>query len=108
MQERVEKGNTYQISNSSGDSLGVKATASVQMYQDVLDKKPRPSAVLTINHEITETTITDVIPKVLDMFSKAGYTFGTVAECLGMDPYLGKWDRCPAERWLRMRLMSGL
>ncbi|KAK0184414.1 carbohydrate esterase family 4 protein [Armillaria mellea] len=70
----------------SGDSVGETAANSEKDYDTLIGK--HPSTILTLNHETVETTSTTVIPHVLDELIAAGYKLVTVAECLGMSPYL--------------------
>lgn len=68
----------------SGDADGVSAAQSETAYQELAQSQP--NNVLTLNHETHVSTVNDVLPSILQAF--AGYNFVTVAECLGMDPYL--------------------
>ncbi|SGY20207.1 BQ5605_C017g08527 [Microbotryum silenes-dioicae] len=67
----------------SGDSIGAKASKSIQDYGALLkDKGP-----IALNHETYASTAEKVIPKVVPMLLKKGYKFVTVDECLGVEPY---------------------
>ncbi|KAK0482028.1 carbohydrate esterase family 4 protein [Armillaria luteobubalina] len=70
----------------SGDSVGETAANSEKDYDALVAK--HPSTILTLNHETVETTSTTVLPRALDDLIAAGYKLVTVAECLGMQPYL--------------------
>ncbi|KAK0214302.1 carbohydrate esterase family 4 protein [Armillaria fumosa] len=70
----------------SGDSVGETAANSEKDYDAIVAK--HPSTILTLNHETVETTSTTVLPHALDDLIGAGYKLVTVAECLGMQPYL--------------------
>jgi len=72
----------------SGDSVGKTAAQSEQLYDAVFAKKP--SSLLALNHETYDSTVHQVLPYVLDKYGKSGYRFVTVAECLGMEPYLSQ------------------
>ncbi|PBK70017.1 carbohydrate esterase family 4 protein [Armillaria solidipes] len=68
----------------SGDSVGVSAAQSNAQY-DVLAAS-HPNTILTLNHE-TYGHIT-VLPHAIEVLKGAGYNLVTVAECLGLPPYL--------------------
>ncbi|KAF8607826.1 carbohydrate esterase family 4 protein [Ceratobasidium sp. AG-I] len=70
----------------SGDSAGVSAAQSATAYQKLVDS--HPNNILTLNHETHSSTANDLLPKMIQILQGAGYNLVTVAECLGMDPYL--------------------
>ncbi|KAG8688380.1 Carbohydrate esterase 4 protein [Ceratobasidium sp. 394] len=70
----------------SGDSAGKSAAASEAAYQELMDR--HPNNILTLNHETYSSTVNDLLPHAIDTLQQAGYNLVTVAECLGMDPYL--------------------
>ncbi|KAK0227805.1 carbohydrate esterase family 4 protein [Armillaria fumosa] len=70
----------------SGDSVGVSAAQSRTKY-DALAAS-HPNTILTLNHETYESTATTVIPHAIQVLQGAGYNLVTVAECLGLPPYL--------------------
>ncbi|SJL14051.1 related to deacetylase [Armillaria ostoyae] len=70
----------------SGDSVGETAANSEKDYDTLVAK--HPSTILTLNHETVQTTSTTVLPHALDDLLGAGYNLVTVAECLGLSPYL--------------------
>lgn len=70
----------------SGDADGVAEAQSAQNYQTLIES--RPNNVLTLNHETHSSTANDLLPYMIETFQSAGYELVTVAECLGMDPYL--------------------
>ncbi|SJL17519.1 uncharacterized protein ARMOST_21071 [Armillaria ostoyae] len=70
----------------SGDSVGEAPADSEKDYDTLVAK--HPSTILTLNHETVETTSTTVLPHALDDLLGAGYNLVTVAECLGLPPYL--------------------
>ncbi|QRW12841.1 chitin deacetylase [Ceratobasidium sp. AG-Ba] len=47
-----------------------------------------PASILPLNHEVYNTTVHDVMPYVIKMAKSKGYKLVTVAECLGIQPYL--------------------
>ncbi|KIO18312.1 carbohydrate esterase family 4 protein [Tulasnella calospora MUT 4182] len=70
----------------SGDSTGASVEESEKAYDNVANENP--PTILTLNHETYETTAHQVLPYALNALKKKGYTFVTVAECLGgMNPY---------------------
>ncbi|KAK0227129.1 carbohydrate esterase family 4 protein [Armillaria nabsnona] len=70
----------------SGDSVGETAENSEKDYDTLVAK--HPPTILTLNHETVQTTSTIVLPHALDDLLGAGYNLVTVAECLGLPPYL--------------------
>ncbi|PBK68143.1 carbohydrate esterase family 4 protein [Armillaria solidipes] len=68
----------------SGDSVGETAANSEKDYDTLVAK--HPSTILTLNHETVGDTT--VLPHALDDLLGAGYNLVTVAECLGLPPYL--------------------
>ena len=77
---------SFLITLSSGDSTGSTAQQSEQAYDNVLSKKP--NNLLALNHETESSTVFTLLPFVLNKYKNSGYKFVTVAECLGMDPYV--------------------
>ncbi|KAG9105070.1 Carbohydrate esterase 4 protein [Ceratobasidium sp. 370] len=70
----------------SGDSAGKSADASAAAYQELVGR--HPDNILTLNHETYSSTVNDLLPRVIEILQQGGYKLVTVAECLGMDPYL--------------------
>ncbi|KAK0220743.1 carbohydrate esterase family 4 protein [Armillaria nabsnona] len=68
----------------SGDSVGETAANSEKDYDTLVAK--HPNTILTLNHETVGDTT--VLPHALDDLLGAGYKLVTVAECLGLPPYL--------------------
>ncbi|KAG6812666.1 hypothetical protein H0H92_001424 [Tricholoma furcatifolium] len=81
----------------SGDSTGSTPAQSNAMY-DALVKK-HPSNVLALNHETYNTTVFEVLPHAIQVLQGAGYKLVSVAECLGMEPYLSQVQ--PSQRDVR-------
>ncbi|KAJ6553551.1 carbohydrate esterase family 4 protein [Mycena vulgaris] len=74
----------------SGDSTGASPNASKIVYDK--GKSSPTGNILALNHETVGTTATDVLPYVLQLLGTGpggyGYTFVTVADCLGgLAPY---------------------
>ncbi|TFK27876.1 chitin deacetylase [Coprinopsis marcescibilis] len=67
---------------------------STGSYQALIGQ--RPPSILTLNHEITESTVKVLMPAVIRAVQSAGYRMVTVAECLGVEPYL--WIGEPEDR----------
>ncbi|EJU00232.1 carbohydrate esterase family 4 protein [Dacryopinax primogenitus] len=80
----------------SGDSTGEPVWYSEQQYDAVAAS--HPNTVLALNHETYDTTAYQVLPYAIQKLRDAGYTFGTVAECVGgLEAYQwtsqpGTWD----------------
>jgi len=69
----------------SGDSTGVKVEDQKKLYD--LVALNRPSNLLSLQHEVYNTSVYEVLPHAISVL-KDKYKFVTVAECLGMEPYL--------------------
>ncbi|KAG6812671.1 hypothetical protein H0H92_001429 [Tricholoma furcatifolium] len=78
----------------SGDSIGKTADESMALYDQVVGQ--RLSTLLTLNHETEATTAKIVLPHAISILKAAGYELVTVAECLGMSPYLSQAE--PSQR----------
>ncbi|KDQ59025.1 carbohydrate esterase family 4 protein [Jaapia argillacea MUCL 33604] len=74
-----------------GDSEGATVAASEAAYDAIIAKKP--STIMSLNHETYQTTAQDVLPYAIAALKKAGYTFATVSECLGIPAY--QWTTSP-------------
>ncbi|KAK0205082.1 carbohydrate esterase family 4 protein [Desarmillaria ectypa] len=70
----------------SGDSDGKSAAESNSQYDSRVAS--RPNTILTLNHETYESTSSTVLPHAIEVLQGAGYKLVTVAECLGLPPYL--------------------
>ncbi|KZO97609.1 carbohydrate esterase family 4 protein [Calocera viscosa TUFC12733] len=76
----------------SGDSVGEPVWYSEQQYDDAVSS--HPDNVLALNHETYDTTAYQVLPYAIKVLQDAGYTFGTVADCVGwQEPY--QWTTKP-------------
>ncbi|KAK1226226.1 hypothetical protein PQX77_010808 [Marasmius sp. AFHP31] len=69
----------------SADSAGADENQIRQNYIDLVARKP--SNVLTLNHEVHQTTVNE-LQNTINTLKTGGYNLVTVAECLGMQPYL--------------------
>jgi peptidoglycan/xylan/chitin deacetylase (PgdA/CDA1 family) len=69
----------------SQDSIGATPAQSEQYYDQIIAQ--HPSTILTLNHEVYETTAHQVIPYAIQKLKAAGYELVTLAECLGQQPY---------------------
>ncbi|KAG8682343.1 Carbohydrate esterase 4 protein [Ceratobasidium sp. 394] len=69
----------------SQDSVGATPPQSEQYYDQLIAQ--RPANILTLNHEVYETTAHTVLPYAIQKLQAAGYQLVTVAECLGKNPY---------------------
>ncbi|KAF8681313.1 Polysaccharide deacetylase [Rhizoctonia solani] len=72
----------------SGDTPGVSAAQSAEAYRNLIASTPR--SVLTLNHETHSSTANELLDEMIQIFRGAGYNLVTVAECVGMDPYLSQ------------------
>ncbi|CAE6413053.1 unnamed protein product [Rhizoctonia solani] len=70
----------------SGDTTEVSAAQSMVVYIERI--KQGPSSILTLNHETHLSTANDLLPQMIAALQSAGYSLVTVAECVGMAPYL--------------------
>jgi len=69
----------------SEDSAGKTADESKELYDDIIGQ--HPSTILTLNHEVYETTANDVLPYVIEKLQDAGYKMVSLADCLGQSAY---------------------
>ncbi|KAF7761576.1 CAZyme family CE4 [Agaricus bisporus var. burnettii] len=69
----------------SGDSAGASVASQKSEYDDAVDR--HPSTILSLQHEVYETTAHQVVEYAINQLQNAGYRLVTVAECLGEDPY---------------------
>jgi len=70
----------------SGDSSDVKVDDQKARYDDVAAR--HPSTVLSLEHEVHETSVRQVLPYAIKKLQDAGYKLVTLAECLGTQPYV--------------------
>ncbi|KAH6913514.1 chitin deacetylase [Coprinopsis sp. MPI-PUGE-AT-0042] len=71
--------------SSSGDSVGVDVNGQRGRFNDLANR--RPSTALTLQHEVHQSTVDNVLPYAIQRLQQAGYQLVTVAECLGQAPY---------------------
>ncbi|KAJ2915371.1 hypothetical protein MD484_g5034, partial [Candolleomyces efflorescens] len=76
------------IANWDFDSEdGKNATVARQkgLYDAVV--AAHPSSILSLQHEVHQTSVYEVLPYAIEKLRGAGYRFVTVAECLNIRPY---------------------
>jgi peptidoglycan/xylan/chitin deacetylase (PgdA/CDA1 family) len=83
----------------SGDSAGVSASQSKNLYKQIANK--HPSTILTLNHETYASTAHDVLPNAIATLQSKGYKLVTVAECLGLPAYksIGSPGQYDSKTW---------
>ncbi|KAJ7173945.1 carbohydrate esterase family 4 protein [Mycena crocata] len=69
----------------SGDSTDPPTNAT-KIKQDYDAAKTRTGKILALNHETSNTTVSEVMPSVIQVYLDYGYKLVTVAECLGNKP----------------------
>jgi peptidoglycan/xylan/chitin deacetylase (PgdA/CDA1 family) len=69
----------------SGDSTGSSVAQQKSQYDAVV--KRHPSTVLSLEHEVYETTAHQTLQYAITKLKNAGYKLVTVAECVGKNPY---------------------
>ncbi|KAJ7213813.1 hypothetical protein B0H12DRAFT_1224770 [Mycena haematopus] len=74
------------IHSNSGDSVGATPQQSMDAYDAAIGTNF--TTLLALNHETINTTAYNVLPYAIDQLQAAGYKLTTVAECLGMEPYI--------------------
>ncbi|CAE7229117.1 unnamed protein product [Rhizoctonia solani] len=72
----------------SADADGATVDQSLATYTARISQ--RPNSILTLNHETHSTTANELLPSIISRLQGAGYNLVTVAECVGMDPYLSQ------------------
>ncbi|KAG8710634.1 Carbohydrate esterase 4 protein [Ceratobasidium sp. 394] len=70
----------------SQDWTGAASADIEAAYKAHFDTNPKN--ILPLNHEIYNTTVHDVLPYIIGLAKSKGYKLVTVAECLGIQPYL--------------------
>lgn len=69
----------------SQDTLGASVEKQKQLYDEVVSR--HPDTILSLQHEIYETSVREVLPYAIEKLQAAGYKLVTLAECLGDHPY---------------------
>ncbi|TFK17755.1 glycoside hydrolase/deacetylase [Coprinopsis marcescibilis] len=70
----------------SEDGKSATVDAQKALYDAVVAL--RPPSILSLQHEVHETSVTEVLPYAIQKLKEAGYDFVTVSECLGgIEPY---------------------
>jgi len=78
----------------SGDSVGLSVAQQKGRYDDIVQN--HPSNALSLQHDVQQATIDQVLPHAISVLTNAGYQLVTVAQCLGMQPY--QWVGAPHTR----------
>ncbi|KAF9534052.1 carbohydrate esterase family 4 protein [Crepidotus variabilis] len=78
----------------SGDSMGAEVSAQNQACDDVIAQHPQ--GIISLQHEVYEPSVHQVLPSYISKMKEAGYKLVTVAECLGMEPYFD--GECPVSK----------
>ncbi|KAF9450766.1 carbohydrate esterase family 4 protein [Macrolepiota fuliginosa MF-IS2] len=69
----------------SGDSTGKSVQQQKDQYHQVASQKP--NSVLSLQHDVHETSVHQVLEYAIQQLQGAGYELVTLAECLGAQPY---------------------
>ncbi|RXW13305.1 hypothetical protein EST38_g12549 [Candolleomyces aberdarensis] len=88
------------IANWDFDSEdGKSATVARQkgLYDAVV--AAHPSSILSLQHEVHQTSVYEVLPYAIEKLKGAGYRFVTVAECLNIRPYQTLGAPAPRDVW---------
>lgn len=72
----------------SGDAAGASVSQSLETYTALVNQSP--NSILTLNHETHSSTGNELLDPIIQLFQASGYSLVTVAECVGMDPYLSQ------------------
>ncbi|TFK33661.1 carbohydrate esterase family 4 protein [Crucibulum laeve] len=67
------------------DSLGASTSKQKSLIDGLIHN--HPSTVLSLQHEVYESTAHDVLPYFIQNLKTAGYRMVTLAECIGKNPY---------------------
>ncbi|CAG8528322.1 1732_t:CDS:2 [Ambispora gerdemannii] len=67
----------------SGDTGGLSADQSEQVYRDAIANSPSPNPHTALNHDTKPDTVYTVAPFAIDYVTQSGYSLQTVGECLG-------------------------
>ncbi|KDR68479.1 hypothetical protein GALMADRAFT_256706 [Galerina marginata CBS 339.88] len=70
----------------SGDSTGASVDQQKGRYDDVVNR--HPSTVLSLEHEVFDSSVHQTLPYAIQKLQGAGYKLVTVSECLGTESYL--------------------
>lgn len=69
----------------SQDGLGASVARQKQLYDQVVSQ--HPSTILSLQHEVHDTTVHQTLPYAIKRLLGAGYRLVTLSECLGMPAY---------------------
>ncbi|KIK02588.1 carbohydrate esterase family 4 protein [Laccaria amethystina LaAM-08-1] len=69
----------------SQDGLSASVDKQKQLYDQVVSQ--HPSTILSLQHEVHDTTVHQTLPYAIKKLLGAGYKLVTLSECLGMPAY---------------------
>ncbi|TFK31595.1 carbohydrate esterase family 4 protein [Crucibulum laeve] len=69
----------------SQDSLGASVSTQKGLIDGLISN--HPSTILSLEHEVYDSTAHQVLPYFIQKLKAAGYRMVTLAECLGKNPY---------------------
>ncbi|CAA7269509.1 unnamed protein product [Cyclocybe aegerita] len=72
----------------SEDSAQSPADVQKQSYDAVINR--HPDNILSLQHEVYDSSVHDVLPYAIQKLQAAGYQLVTLAECIGEEPYLSE------------------
>ncbi|KAG2017239.1 chitin deacetylase [Coprinopsis cinerea AmutBmut pab1-1] len=79
----------------SEDARAASVEEQKALYDEVVAR--RPESILSLQHEVHESSVFEVLPYAIKVLKEAGYNFVTVSECLGgIQPYQRVME--PSER----------
>ncbi|PPQ67968.1 hypothetical protein CVT24_003161, partial [Panaeolus cyanescens] len=79
----------------SGDSVGASAEKQRSNYDEVV--RNHPNTLLSLQHDVHETSIRQTLPYAIEQLQGAGYKLVTLSECLGTSPYLNVAEPSPRD-----------
>jgi len=69
----------------SQDGLSASVDKQKQLYDQIVSQ--HPSTILSLQHEVHDTTVHQTLPYAIQKLLGAGYILVTLSECLGMPTY---------------------
>jgi peptidoglycan/xylan/chitin deacetylase (PgdA/CDA1 family) len=79
----------------SGDSVGASVDQQKANFDEVAAN--HPSTIMSLQHDVHETSIRQVLPHAINKLQAAGYNLVTLSECLGTSPYLHVGEPSPRD-----------
>ncbi|KAF8150211.1 carbohydrate esterase family 4 protein [Crassisporium funariophilum] len=70
----------------SGDSVGASVDEQKASYDELANR--HPNNVLSLQHEVHETSAREVLPYAIHKLQGAGYRLVSLSECLNTSPYI--------------------